>query len=371
MGPESGAFDSLLAAACRAPSGDNTQPWRFIVDPDGGRIALQVDETRDRSPMNAGQRMARIAVGAVLENLLRAAEGHGWATELELASLPELAAVRLTRRDSVGAGVGAIPARVTNRRPYDGRPVPAEVLDQLGRETPPLDGVRTHWIVDRDRLKVMAELIGAADALMFSEPSMRRAFLSKVRFDAAPTTAVDEGLSLGSLELSGSDRLALRAMRYLPDWVLTVAGAGRAFAAKARRLVESASGLCLVAAPDGAEGTDLKVGRVVQRAWLALTDRGLAAQPMMSLMVLENAIDHGSPALVAALGRDRVAALGQRFRGLIPEVGRGRPAFLLRFGHAPAPSGLTGRLPLPAVTARAAPRDSIRQGRPESSEPFH
>src|SRR6266545_357605 len=98
MGPESGAFESLLAAACRAPSGDNTQPWRFIVDPDGGRVALQVDETRDPSPMNAGQRMARIAVGAVLENLLRAAEGHGWAAELELVSPPELAAVRLTRR---------------------------------------------------------------------------------------------------------------------------------------------------------------------------------------------------------------------------------------------------------------------------------
>ncbi|HMB08165.1 MAG TPA: hypothetical protein VKP69_31090 [Isosphaeraceae bacterium] len=355
MGPESCAFNSVLAAAIYAPSGDNTQPWRFVIDPSGERIALQVDETRDPSPMNAGQRMARIAVGAALENLFRAAGGHGWTAELEAASPPDLAMVRLTRRGVGGGGVEAITARVTNRRLYDRRPVPTEALEQLRRETPTLDGVSTHWIIERDRLKSLADLIGCADALMFGEPSMRRAFLSKVRFDVPPTEEVSEGLSLGSLELSGIDRLALQFMSRIPDRVLKVAGAGRVFAAKARQLVESASGLCLVVAPDSAEGTDLRVGRAMQRAWLALTDGGFAAQPMMSLLVLENALEYGNPPLIASLGLDRVAALCQRFRGLMPELGDGRPAFLLRFGFAPAPRGRTGRLSPSAVTASASP----------------
>ena len=51
--------------------------------------------------------------------------------------------------------------------------------------------------------------------------------------------------------------------------------------------------------------------------------------------VTSNAIDQGNPALVAALGRDLVAAFGRQFRGLIPEVGLGHPAFLVRFGYAP------------------------------------
>jgi hypothetical protein len=339
------------------------QPWRFIIDTSGGRIALQVDETRDPSPMNAGQRMARIAVGAALENLFRAAQGHGWTAELEAASPPDLAMVRLTRRGVGGAGVEAITARVTNRRLYDQRSVPSEALEQLRRETPTLDGVSTHWIIDRDRVKILADLVGCADALMVSEPSMRRAFLSKVRFDAPPTAAVDEGLSLGSLELSGIDRLALRAIPRIPDWVLKIVGVGRVFATKARQLVESASGLCLVVAPDSAEETDLRVGRAMQQAWLALTDGGFAAQPMMSLLVLENALEHGNSPLVTSLGRDRVATLGHRFRELMPELGNRRPAFLLRFGFAPAPSGRTGRLSPPAVTASAAPDDPIRQGR--------
>jgi nitroreductase len=58
-----GTLDTLLARAVRAPSGTNTQPWRFVVDDEARTIALDLDPARDPSPMNAGQRMARIALG--------------------------------------------------------------------------------------------------------------------------------------------------------------------------------------------------------------------------------------------------------------------------------------------------------------------
>jgi hypothetical protein len=75
---------------------------------------------------------------------------------------------------------------------------------------------------------------------------------------------------------------------------------------------------------------------------------------MMSLLVLDNVLEHGSPALVAVLGRDRLTALLEGFRALVAaEVGGGRPAFLMRFGFAPPPSGRTGRLPLHAVIVEA------------------
>ena len=130
---DSRTLETLLAAAGRAPSGDNTQPWRFVVDAEAGTVALTSDDTRDVSPMNAGQRMARIAVGAALENLLRAARVRGWEAEL-LANPrpPRLAVVRLTRRDGDADHPDeAIAARVTNRRLYDGRPVPGPVLDRM------------------------------------------------------------------------------------------------------------------------------------------------------------------------------------------------------------------------------------------------
>jgi nitroreductase len=142
---------SLVEAATRAPSGDNTQPWRFALDESAGRIGIHLDETRDPSPMNAGQRMARIALGAALENLLREAEHRGWAFTLERAVPPALAAVRVKVREGAAPGDAAIPARVTNRRPYDGRPAPDAVLSKLSSLTAPLDGVTTHWITGPER----------------------------------------------------------------------------------------------------------------------------------------------------------------------------------------------------------------------------
>ena len=86
--------------------------------------------------MNAGQRMARIAAGAALENLIRAAEPRASASNSSPARAG-LARVRLVGEPTEPAGRPASTPRVTNRRPYDGRPVDAAVLDRLAAASPP------------------------------------------------------------------------------------------------------------------------------------------------------------------------------------------------------------------------------------------
>ena len=343
-------MDTLLGAASRAPSGDNTQPTRFTVD--GDSIAFDIDPSRDPSPMNAGQRMARIAVGAALENLLIAASALGFATELDATPAPHLARVRLRGEANPQAEIAPeLLERTTNRRPYDARPLPAETLSRLAAKTPKLEDVFTHWITDGDRLKAIAATIGQGDGLMFGEPRMRRAFFENVRFDRPPGEAVDEGLSLNSLELTAADRVALRVMRRVPDPVLKLGRASAVFQGKARQLIVSSSGLVVISAGSRGETTDINVGRALQRAWLALTAAGLAAQPMMSIPVLANALDHGDDRLRSTLGETRVTTIVDTFRRLVPELGDRGPAWLMRFGNAPPPTGRTGRLPLSAVTS--------------------
>jgi nitroreductase len=349
-------IETMLGAAVQAPSGDNTQPWRFVLDREQEQITFYLDETRDPSPMNAGQRMARIALGAAIENVLRTAKKNSRDAELELRTPPALAIIRLqSAMERTCAAEETIGSRVTNRRLYDGRPLASEIQERLRHDTPVLEGVRTHWITPRERIHELAHLIGRADALMLGDLSIRRAFLNNIRFDLPAAAAVPEGLSLASLELSAADRLALRMMPRVPDWLLKCCGVKQVFAGKACKLVESASGLCLIVAPDAAESTDLLVGRAMQRAWLALTAEGLAAQPMMSLLVLENLCDNGSSSQIAAIGQDTLHRLREDLRTSVPEIGDGRPAFLLRFGFASLPSGRTGRLSVSVVTTERSP----------------
>jgi len=346
-------FETLIAAAIRAPSGDNTQPWRFVVDTDGRRIELHVDESRDPSPMNAGQRMSRLALGAALENMIRAAESLGWDIELDDPPAPALASVRLVECPPAQRELDpTITARVTNRHVYDGRALSWDLAAKLEHQTPDQDGVCTHWIVDRDRISALASLIGRSDALMLGEPSMRRAFLENIRFDLPWGAEAEEGLSLASLELSTPDRLALRIIPRIPNWLLKIGGAARKFAATGCKLVASSSGICVVVEPDGKPESELIAGRAMQRAWLALTAHGLAAQPMMSLAILESVVSRGTPQLLASLGRERAEALVEEFRNLVADGGRGSIAFIMRFGFAPPPTAVTKRLPLFASVIR-------------------
>ena len=349
--PSAEALKLLLEAAALAPSGDNLQPWRFACDPARGEIRILLDQTRDPSPMNAGQRMSRIAIGAAVENIARIAQANAWALEIEVPGGSEAVIARLSQPAiSAGRLDESLGRRVTNRRKYDERPLPESVLESLRSSSVERDAVRSLWVTERERLERLAELIGEADALMFGEPSMRLAFLGNVRFDLPPDAAAPEGLPLASLEVGKADRVALRLMRRIPDWLLKSTGGLKVFASTARGLVASASGLCVVAADGDEPQTDFAVGRCLQRAWLALTERDLAVQPMSSLPVLHNAMQHGSGALRDALGPGKVTRLVERFRELVPEMGKSRPAFLMRFGYAPPPTGRTGRLPFDAVT---------------------
>lgn len=337
---------ALLAAAAQAPSGDNTQPWRFHVDRGADAVAIAVDPERDRSPMNAGQRMARIACGAALENLVQSARARGIAADIAVAD--GRATVRL-RRDGVARADAPSPARVTNRRTYDGRQLPDSSLVELTRMTLPSEGVTTRWIADRRRLPDLAAAIGRADALMFSRPAMRHAFLAQVRFASEGAAPPDDGLPLGCLEVGRWEARGMRLMGAMPQALFVAAGSSAVFAAKARALVGSASALCVVSSTGRGVDDDVAVGRAMQRAWLAVSRIGACAQPMMSLAVIANLLEHGDAAAVADLGARRARRLLDGFTALVPELGAERPAAILRIGFAPAPSARTGRRPMDQV----------------------
>jgi hypothetical protein len=351
------SVETVLAAAIRAPSGDNTQPWRFVVDnatQDESVVHIGIDSAADPSPMNAGQRMARVACGAAIENMARTAEHNGFLFYVEptnslAADGPDVVAyARLLHcgRTNIGQIDDAIFRRVTNRRLYDGQRVTADVVKLLTTATAQADDVTTHWLTDRGRIATLASLVGRADGVMFGIREMRRAFLAQVRFDAQADAQVEHGLSLASLELSGLDRLGLGLLGWLPQWGLQASGALRALDRRAVQSVQSAAGLCLIVAPDSDPWTDVAVGRAMQRAWLAATEESLAFQPMMSLPVLENFLENRQdwPAVWANAGP--LATLRDEVQQLVAETGSGRLAALARFGYAAAPSGRTGRWPL-------------------------
>jgi nitroreductase len=348
----SDGLETLVAAGIRAPSGDNMQPWKLVIDEQASAIKVEIDPSRDPSPMNAGQRMARIAVGAAAENILTAATHNGWQTTVDQTG--EEASSIILRVEGVKEQ-GEIPSRLlqraSNRRLYRGTPADPAVLAPLENAEDATNGVRTICILERDKLLAWSRLVGSADALMFGIRAVRKAFVENIRFDRDPREEVDWGLSLGSLELSWSERLGIGLLGSVPDLMFRAVGMGRALQKKASQLVQSASGVCILVASRTDPATDYHVGQVMQRVWLQLTELGLSVQPMMSLPVLDNMRGEEKTNRNLELS-PKIGSLMDACLSELRAAPGERIAAILRFGQAASPSGRTGRRPTDNVVRR-------------------
>jgi nitroreductase len=342
-------IEHMLDAARIAPSYNNMQPWRFVVD--GETISFVVDHERDRSPANASGRMARIAVGASVECLLVRARRMGSTVRFLPPRENALVTLGIAPSKRVPEPDKALVTRATNRRLYDGRPLDDASFAWLHEATLPLDATRTLWF-GRERVRTLGPMVEAGEALFYAEPTAREAALRALRFDVRDNDEVASGMSLGSLELSAADRLALDALRRVSDERLVATGAFEKMGAQARRLVESASGVCVVVTRGSEPSTDVAVGRCMQRAWLALVRRGLVAHPMSAIPALEAMLESGGE----MKQRERAAAIVVACRAAFPSLEKdARIAILMRFGKAPPPTAIAGRLPLAQSIAVASP----------------
>jgi hypothetical protein len=132
----SGHARFLIAAAARAPSVHNTQPWRFRVGP--GAVELWSDPRRKMRAEPSGREML-ISCGAALFGLRLAIRSLGYVPVTEL--LPDPAQLRLLARVSTSAAapisglerelLAAIPYRHTHRGPFAPGPLPPGLLAGL------------------------------------------------------------------------------------------------------------------------------------------------------------------------------------------------------------------------------------------------
>lgn len=156
----------ILERARWAPSGDNTQPWRFEIVADDELIVHGYD-TRDEILYDFDGHASHMAHGALLETIRIAASAEGLEVSWYAESDPEWRRIEYRVRFSSGSSVEVDPLHAfIEKRTVQRRPM----------RTTPLSGVQR---------KALSESVGDAFVVQFFESFSERRAVAKLLWDNA------------------------------------------------------------------------------------------------------------------------------------------------------------------------------------------
>ena len=179
-------WEFVLRYAVRAPSGHNTQPWRFAINDD--LLHLYADRSRRLPVVDPDDRALVISCGAALAHLTAALRHFGYAgdpTPFPDPADPDLlATVGLGSTHTPQPGdhelFEAIDTRHTHRAAFEPRPIPHPILAQLTRDSEEA-GAAVHMFTGDEPQAALAKLVAEGDRTQFSDAGFRRELAAWVR----------------------------------------------------------------------------------------------------------------------------------------------------------------------------------------------
>jgi nitroreductase len=284
----------VVRYAVLAPSSHNSQPWSFRVD--GEVLELRADRTRALPIVDPDGRELVISCGAALYTLRVALRHFGCDAETDLLPDPRDPGL-LTRVELVGPGrppsyeenllFWAIRARHTNRRPFEHRAVPREVLEDLAAAA----GTEGAWLefVASDRRYALTEMIADAERLQGSDRKFRHELAHWMRTNRthAPDGMPGHAYGLGTV----ASYVAPVATRTLP-W-------GDRRAAHDRKLAADSPVLAVLGTARDDVAAWLAAGQAVAHVLLRATQEEVAA----SFLNMPVEVPEFRPFVAAVVGR--------------------------------------------------------------------
>lgn len=307
-GPAAEQLAFLVRYAVLAPSGHNTQPWRFRLADDA--LELWADRSRGLAVVDPEDRELVMSCGAALFHLRAAAQAHELPVTVE--ELPEGPASDLLARLRPGVSeeaipdvdelVRAIPHRRTNREAFEPRPVEPSVLERLAIDVAE-ERARLAVLADGDSKQRIGALVADGDRRQMADRHFRRELAAWLRPNASAAGDGMRGHGFGFSDL----------LSHLGPLVMRTFDLGDSQAAKDQEIAVGAPALAVVC-------TD----RDEPAAWLA------AGQALARLLLRAHAATVWASYLNQPVEVDELRAELARLVGDCAH-----PQLLLRLGYGP------------------------------------
>ena len=261
-------FEFLVAQAVKAPSGHNTQPWRFRQNESA--VEVYPDFDRRLPVVDPDDRELFVSLGCATENLCLAAQNIGYESSVAVGDTGVIA-VALTEGADVKSNplFEQIDLRQTNRSIYTGEEIALDALRKL-QSVCSEKGISIHYYARQTKqFNDIEQYVLQGNTRQMQNESFKAELKSWMRFNKKHQDQTLDGLSYAVFG-------APNVPRWMAEPIMSMAVNAKTQNKADREKIDSASHLVLFTTRENSRREWVDLGRTLQRFLLTATELGIS-----------------------------------------------------------------------------------------------
>lgn len=342
---DKGIIEKIIEAGNHAPSGGNSQPWRFVVTGDVIKVVMLPE--KEHPVLNFRNRGTLIAHGAMLENIAVASKSLGYEAFFDILPQPTVSAV-ITFKPLVG-GPGnsdlhkAIPQRHSNRKPYKTDPLAKETKQFLFEEAERFPQCRV-VVVEGKSVYSVAESTSLDIRINLENKRLHELFFKEVLWNEEDQHQ-HPGLYIKTMEAVPPKS---SVMRLLGHWrvaqLFSKLRLTQKIAGENAKTLASAGACGALIVPND-DRSFIDAGRIIENIWLRTEKSGLSFQLVAGLVFLWQQSHLGNDSSFSETESKEISGAYQRLQGIFNTKEGEIIATTFRIGEAPPPMAVSYKRP--------------------------
>lgn len=264
-------FKFLVECAIKAPSGHNTQPWKFKNVENG--IVIHPDFKRALAVVDSENYELYISLGCALENLLIAAKQKGYAYKMQYPDKSGMTInVELTKDDKGIAEINLLFDEISKRQvtksKYNNKSLSDDVLKQLG-SCFNFEGISLRILDSKKNFEKIIPLIVEANNLQFNNKDFLNELVHWIRFSKNEAEKKKDGIWTATMGMPGLGR-------FFGSLVMKNFVTAKNEEKRLNKLLENTKGLAIFISDTYDAEAWVKTGQAFQRFGLTATHLGVS-----------------------------------------------------------------------------------------------
>jgi len=339
----------ILSYAVAAPSGDNSQPWRFVLF--GNILKIYNLPEKDNFYLNYMQSGSFIAHGALLKNIEIASTKFNLLSKITLFPstseenlIAEVIFEEMTSQIKVHPLVESIFQRSTNRRPYKNIKFSTKDEDIL-KEAGDFEDISLKFITDIKDKKIVGAAGSSAEIVILENTLLHQLLFKDVMWSEEQEKKEKHGLYIKTMEFNPvqSFLFKLASNPHLMRFAVKI-NFPHFIAKQDASLYASGSAIGILTLKNISKENFIKLGMKMQEVWLKTTALGLAFQPITATLFLGfKLLNNVDDTVLNQEHKNLALDSYKKILAVFNLKEQETPFFMFRIGYAKKPSARSSR----------------------------